>query len=159
MDSGVEVIQIIGAELADSLCVGRIQHRACIGCLSQEVIRNVAVSYEVVAQPGKLGVVRDVVEPEPPLPDDRRNEWGDKTTDIDEYIENLESGIALSLSPFELLGTFLGCLGLEVVVELAHDSLEVALEQTVTESDQEKGDACEGKQPDLVGRCGKDGNR
>ena len=99
------------------------------------------------------------METEPPLADQRGHERGDETADIDEDVEDLEAGIALSLGPFELLGAFLGRVGLEIVIELADDGLEIPLEKAVAEGDQEERQAGQGQEPDFVlrGREDRDG--
>ena len=66
---------------------------------------------------------------------------------VDEYVENLEARVAAALGQFQLFGTLLGGFGLEVVVELAHDGLQIAFEKTVAEGYHEEGEAGEDKYP------------
>ena len=70
---------------------------------------------------------------EPPAAQERGYERSDESTDIDEYVEDLEAGVTLSLRFLKSFRTFLRCLGLEIVVQLTDHGLQVSLEQTVAE--------------------------
>ena len=96
-----------------------------------------------MAELRKLGVIGQAVDTEPPLAEQRGHEGGDEAADIDEYVEDLETAVALVLGLGQSGGTFLGSLGLEVVVHLTDESLQVALEQTITKSDEQQGHTSE----------------
>ena len=112
----------------------------------------------LVAELGKVGVIQEAVHLEPPLADQRGDERSDEATDVDKHVEDLEAGVALVLGDSEGFGTLLGLFGLEVVVHLSHDGLQVALEQAVAEGDHRQGEACEGQEPARIGGRGGDGN-
>ena len=99
------------------------------------------------------------VDLKPPRAQQRSNERSDKTTNIDEDIENLETRVALSLGNAQCLFTLLGSLRLEVVVHLSYDGLQVALEQTVTEGNEEQCHTRQWQQPRDVSRRSQDGHR
>ena len=112
-----------------------------------------------MAQFGQTCVVGQVVNPEPPASQERGNEGGNETTDVDENIEDLEPGVALTLSKTESFFALFGSLGFQVVVHLPHNGLQVTLEKPVTKSDEQQRKASEGEQPaDVVG-CRHDGDR
>ena len=111
-----------------------------------------------MAEGWQAGIVNEVVGLEPPTAEKRCNERSDETTDIDKYIENLEAGVALPLGLCESLRTFLGCLSLEIVIKLSYHRLEIALEETVTEGNQEECEAGERQEPRGIHRSGSDRN-
>ena len=106
----------------------------------------------LVAQCGQTCIIDHTLDAEPPLAQQGGNERGNQTTDVDEYVENLETRIAAILDRLDLfLGLALGnSIGLHVVVHLTHDSLQVTLEQAITEGDQEQGHAGEHEQPHVI---------
>ena len=113
-----------------------------------------------MAQTGKVGIVGQVVGLEPELAQQRGDERGDHTADIDEDVENLETRVAAALGDFQGFGTFFGGLGLEVVIHLADDGLEVPFEKSVAEGDYEEGEAGEYQNPGHSPAClvGEDRN-
>ena len=108
-----------------------------------------------MAESRKLGVVGEIVYSEPPLAEKRSHERSYKTSDVDEYVEYLETGVSLVFCGGEGFFSFFCGFSLEVVVHLADDSLQVALEQSVTECYEEQGNACHHEQPGVVGRSGQ----
>ena len=107
---------------------------------------------------GQVGIIFQSVGVEPPAAQQRSNERSHQGTDVDENVENLETGITLSLCPLQAFGTLLGGAGFEVVVHLSYDSLQVALEKTITTGNQCQCEDGERQQPrDIVG-SGQYGN-
>ena len=142
VDTLVEGQDIVGAELRQvSAVVGGGKHRVChrLG----ELLRHSAVSKILVAEGRHVRVVNKVVNLKPPLAQHGSHEGSNHATDVDEHVENLETAVALVLGLGQSSGTFLGGLGLEVVVHLTDESLQVAFEQTVTKSDEEQSRASE----------------
>ena len=84
---------------------------------------------------------------EPPVADNRGNEGGNDTANVDEYVENLEASVAFFLGFGQGFRTLLGLFGLEVVVQLTHHSLQVAFEKTVTAGDDDEGNHGENHHP------------
>ena len=82
---------------------------------------------------------------EPPASQERGNEGGNETTDVDENVEDLEPGVALTISKTESFLALFGSLGFKVVVHLTHNGLQVTLEKTVTKSDEQQSKASEGE--------------
>lgn len=82
---------------------------------------------------------------EPPAAEQGSDEGCHETADVDEDVEDLETGVA-----------FGGVFG--IVVELAHDCLEVAFEQAVAEGYEEEGEAGERQEPGDVVGGGEDGD-
>ena len=143
MDAGVEHVEILGAECRD-VAGGISSHLGdegieVVGVLLVHVVGHAQV---FMAESGELGIIGKIVDAEPPGTEHGSHERSYNATDVDEHVENLESGVAFG-SPAR------------IVVELAHDGLEVALEQTVAERDEEERAACEGEQPGGVFGCGE----
>ena len=105
-----------------------------------------------MAEFGQIGVVYHAFHSEPPLAQHRCHKGSDESADVDEDIENLEARVAALLDGIELfaLHALLDGVGLHVVVHLTYDGLQVALEQTVTECDEEQCHAGEHQQPRVV---------
>ena len=95
----------------------------------------------------ELCVVDHSVSLEPPAAEERCYERSDETSDINEYIEDLETGVTLVLGFCECLRAYLCSISLEVIVHLTNDCLKVALEKSVTECDKEEGYAGHRKKP------------
>ncbi len=87
-----------------------------------------------MAEGRELGVVGQRVHAEPPAAEHRGHEGSHQAAHVDEHIENLEAGVALR-----------GIFG--IVIELTHDGLEVALEKTVAEGDEEEGETGHRQKP------------
>ena len=81
---------------------------------------------ELVAQGGQVGVVGEALCAQPPVAYSHGCHRGEHAADVDEHVEDLETGVAQ-------FSVFL------VVVELADECLQVALEQSVTECDDHQG--------------------
>ena len=98
-----------------------------------------------MAECRKGGVVHEAVLSQPPAAEHPGacHKRGHYAADIDEHVEDLESGIALR----RIAG---------IVVKLADNSLEVTLEQTVSECDEEERSARQRQQPRLVACSGED---
>ena len=105
---------------------------------------------EPMAEFGQLCVIDHIVCLEPPLAQQRSYEGSNQTTHVDEDIENLEARVALALGDTQCLRTLLGRFGLEVVVHLTDNSLQISLEETITKGDEEEGQTGERQQPHLV---------
>ena len=103
-----------------------------------------------MAEFGQLCVIDHIVCLEPPLTQQGSYEGGNQSTYVDEDIENLEAGVALALGDTQCLRTLLGRFGLEVVVHLTDNSLQISLEETITKGDEEEGQTGERQQPHLV---------
>ena len=101
-----------------------------------EFLRNLTIGHILVAQYRHVGVIDKVVDFQPPCTNQRSHERSDYTTDVDKHVENLETAVAFVFGLSQGFGTFLGGFGFEVVVHLTYQSLQVALEQTVTEGDE-----------------------
>ena len=115
----------------------------------------------LVAQCGQTSIIDHALDAQPPLAQQRGNKRGNETTDVDEHIEDLEARVAAFLDLLDFLSALaLGnSVGLHVVIHLTHDSLQVALEQTVTKGNQEQGHAGEHQQPHVVTSRVDNGNR
>ena len=112
-----------------------------------------------MAECWELRVVDHIVSLEPPLAKQWSNEWSDNTTNVDKYVEDLETRVTLILSSLQRLLALLCSLSLEVVVHLTYDSLQVTLEQTVTKGDDKESQTGKWQQPADVCSGGKDRNR
>ena len=136
MDTLVEDGDVVGAEssgVSENITfLHHSRHGLCelLGCLT--------ISEELVAQTGHISVIDKVMRLQPPFAEERGDERSEETTDVDEDVENLEAGVAAILSLCECLGTLLGSLFFELIVQFADDGLQVALEQTVTEGDEQQ---------------------
>ena len=93
---------------------------------------------------GEWRVVGHAVGVEPPTAEHGSHEGGEDAADVDEYVEYLEAGVALRA----VFG---------IVVELTDDGLEVALEETVAEGDEEERDAGYCEEPGGVALGGENG--
>ena len=111
-----------------------------------------------MAQGGQVSIVFKSVLTQPPAAEQRGHEGGDEATYVDEHVEDLETAVAFVFGYTEGFVTLFGGLNLKVVIHLSYDGLQVALEQTVTESDKEQGNASEGQEPADVGGGGQDGD-
>ena len=111
-----------------------------------------------MAKFGKVGIISQSMHLQPPAPQQWSDERCCQGTDIDEDVENLETGVTLSLSPLQFLRSLLGGTGFEVVIHLTDDGLKVAFEQTVSTSDECKSEDGEWQEPGNVAGCGQDGN-
>ena len=111
-----------------------------------------------MAEGGQLGIVEQAVLSEPPLAQIGGDEGRHQTADIDKHIEYLETAVAAALHGGQRLGPVFGGLSLHIVVHLSHDGLQVALEETIAEGDEEEGQAGEGQQPRGVLCGGHDGD-
>ena len=98
-----------------------------------------AVSKELVAECRHVGIVDQCVLGEPPLAKQWSDERSKQTADVDEHVEDLETGVTLVLSYLEGFGTLLGSLCFIFVVHLADDGLQIALEETIAKSDGKEG--------------------
>ena len=98
-----------------------------------------------MAHLGEIGIVDHIVGVEPPAAQHGRYERCDEAADVDEHVENLKTGVALRAIS-------------RIIIQLAYDSLQVALEKAVAESYQEKGAAGEGKKPRSIALIGHDGH-
>ena len=105
----------------------------------RELLGLLTVGEELVAEAGHIGIIDQVVGFEPPFAEERGDERGKEAADVDEDVEDLETGVAAILGLSESLGALLGGLSLKLVVQFADDSLEVAFEQTVTEGNEQQG--------------------
>ncbi len=144
VDTGVEHVEVGGAELGDIAC--RVaSHRGDEGVEVVEILGVHAVgdAQVLVAECRKGGVVHEAVLSQPPAAEHRGHKRGHYAAD--EHVEDLESGIALR----RIAG---------IVVKLADNSLEVTLEQTVSECDEEERSARQRQQPRLVACSGEDRN-
>ena len=114
---------------------------------------------ELVAQARQVRIVHQVLGLQEPVADDGGHERRDHAADVDEHIENLEAVVPLFLGVGQGLGTLLGRLGLEIVIQLAHDGLKVSFEETVTAGDEQQGQHGEEEHPGLgtVGTEHRDG--
>ena len=150
MDTLVEDLEVI---LASDCHVGHItthgSHQA-IEVVERGLAHLGSVVDKLVTEGRELGVIRHAVHTQPPLAQQRSNERGNQSAHVDEDVENLETAVAFALGELQRLGTLLGSLGLEIVVELTYDSLQVALEQTVTERYEKQSKTSERKQPGYI---------
>ena len=152
MDTCVEYVKVAGAELSHGIEVCHI-HR-CSGIGRGDERSEVGVYFsgveELVAEGRELRIVHHIVYPEPPAAEHRSNERSKESTDVDKYVEDLETGVTLALCELKFLFSLLGCLSLEIVIHLAYDYLEVALEQTVADGDEKQCEAGKYKQHRVV---------
>ena len=100
-----------------------------------------------MAEFGQVGVVSQTVGVKPPAAQHWCNEGSQKCAHINKYVEDLETRVALSLCPLQTVGALLGSIGLEVVVHLSDNGLQVALEQSVATGNECKRKNGEGQQP------------
>ena len=70
---------------------------------------------------------------QPPFTKEWSNEWRNETTDINEYIENLETRVTLLFGFCKSFWTFLSSCFLKLIVHLADNCLKIAFEQTIAE--------------------------
>ena len=141
----VENVEILGAEGGQLIAIatyfgyelGQVLH-VVVG----DVARNVGV-----AELGQVSIIDQSMHLQPPAAQQGGDEWSHQGTDVDEDVENLEAGIALSLCPFQTFGALFGCFGFKVVVHLSDDGLQVTLEQAVATGYQGQGKDGEGQQP------------
>ena len=159
VDTLVEYLQVVLAR-----CEHIVYCTTCLGHQLRQVSHSLGshctcILNELVAECGQLCVINHIIGIQPPLTQQRSNERSDQTTDIDKYVENLETRITLALCQSQSLGTLLGSLSLEVVIHLTNDCLQVALEQTVTKCNQEQCEAGQSQQPSGVTISCQDGNR
>lgn len=161
VDAGVEDIEVVLAGVLSSGDSGRIDRDMHGGeefdhfghCLRSHSDTS---SDALMAESREVGVVGEAILSEPPAAEERSHERSDQTTDIDKHIENLEAAVAFALSDRESLGALFGCLGLEIIVHLTDDSLEVALEKAVTEGDEEESHAGKREQPTDISSSSQD---
>ena len=92
----------------------------------------------LVAESRQVCIVCKVVYLKPPLSEHRSYKRSNKSSNVYEDIEELETGVAFALSNGKSLGTLLCLLFLHIVVELSYNCLKVALEETVTEGYEEE---------------------
>ena len=129
---GVVEARVEGVEVAlgEGTHVGRGAVEAHLGGQFAEAAVNHLGSHRaaqiLVAEGRKVRVVEVALRAQPPVADAHGRKGGDHGADVDEHVENLEARIAQ-------LGVLL------VVVELAHQCLEVALEEAVAEGDNHQG--------------------
>ena len=100
-----------------------------------------------MAQTREVGIVNQVLGLQIPVTDDGSHKRGDHTTNVDEHVEDLEAAVALFLGSSQCLRAFLGCFGLEVVIQLTHNGLQVAFEETITTGDEQQGDYSKDERP------------
>ena len=81
-----------------------------------------------VAQSREFGVVVEIVDLQPPVAHADGDERSEETADIDEHVEDLEARFAFGAE-------------FAVIVHLAHQRLQVTLEQTVAEGDHQQSQA------------------
>ena len=144
VDTRVEYLHIVGAELSGVGRHGAADDRRLRGL--DEFLGSGHGRFsadELMAQSRHVGIVDKAAAAEPPLAEHRGDERGDHAADVDEHIEDLETGVTLVLGDLQSLGALLGFLGFKLVVEFTDQGLQVAFEQTVTEGDTEQGDAGE----------------
>ena len=121
----VEVGVAEGVEVAHGRAV-EVDRRSIGGEVRKPLADHVLALLQVfVAQRRELGVVVEVVDLQPPVTHADGDERGEETADIDEHVENLETRLAFGAE-------------FAVVVHLAHERLQVALEQAVAEGDHQQ---------------------
>ena len=136
VDTLVENSNVVRAEcsrVSENITV--LQHSGHGLC---ELLSLLTVCKELVAQARHISIIDKVMRLQPPLAEERGDERGEETTNVDKDVENLETRVATFLGLFESLGAFLGGLFLELVVQFADNSLQIAFEQTVTERDEQQ---------------------
>ena len=143
VDTGVEDLQVA---LAGGLHVGRVEVGVVLAHPGGEVghlggVHAGGIAEVLMAEGGQVAIVGHAVAAQPPLAQRRSHEGSQHTADIDEHVEDLESRITLALSQGQSLGALLGGLGFEVVVHLAHNGLQVALEEAVAAGNDQQGGA------------------
>ena len=127
MESGVEGLEVV---LGKGGHVGRSAVEAYLGGQFGKAALDHFGSHrsvdELVAQGGQVGVVGKALRAQPPVAYSYGCQRGEHAADVDEHVEDLEAGVAQ-------FSVFL------VVVELAYECLQVALEQAVAECDDHQG--------------------
>ena len=159
MDTLVENLEVV---LAGAGQVGHVAAGSChqgIEVIESGLTHLGTVVDKLVAQGRQLGIVGHTVRTQPPLAQQRSHKRGNESAHVDKYIEYLESAVAFALGLLQGFGALLGSFGLEIVVELAHDGLQVTLEQTVTEGYEEERETGEREQPCHVSASSQDRNR
>ena len=153
VNARVETLKIVRAErshVGHLIAVERVvgQRRKVL-----HIIALQRVVQETVTQTRKVGIVDETVEFQHRTAQQRSHERRNHTADVDENVENLKTAIATRLGNRQFLGTLLGGLSLEVVIHLTHDGLQIALEQTITGSNEQEGKARQYKHP--RGNCAR----
>ena len=113
----------------------------------------------LMAQRRKVSIISQVMNLQPPFPQQRSDERRNQTTDIDEYIKYLETGVTTASGNLQSFRALFCGFFLEIVIHLTDNRLQITFEQTVTESNQEQGKTCQRKQPTDVGFCRQYRNR
>ena len=159
MDTLVEDLQVVLARCSHIVyCTTDLGHQ--LSQVSHSLGSHcTCILNELVAECGQLCVVNHSVGIQPPLTQQGSYERSDQTTDINKYVEDLETRITLALCNSQSLGTLLSSLSLEVVIHLTNDCLQVTLEQTVTKCDQEQSEAGQNQQPSGVTSSCQNRNR
>ena len=101
----------------------------------------------LMAQCRQLGIVDKSINFQPPRTDKRSNKRSYQSANVDKHIEDLKPGVSRLFCDFQSLRSFLGFLSLKVVVHLSHNSLQIALKQTITKGNHQQGKASQRQQP------------
>ena len=159
MDTLVENLEVVLAGAGQIGHVAAGSRHQGIEVIESRLAHLGTVVDKLVAQGRQLGIVGHPVHTQPPLAKQRSHKRGNEATHVDKHIEYLESAVAFALGLFQGFGALLGSFGLEIVVELADDSLQVALEQTVTEGNEEERETGKREQPRYISAGGQNRNR
>ena len=124
METGVEGFKVVAGEVLECGEV-YLGLRYLVGVFKEEVAVDIPTGEQGVAEAGEVGVVGVALHLDEGVAHPYGDEGGDAAADVDEHVENLETGVAL----VAVFG---------VVIELAHDCLEVSFEESVTERDHKQ---------------------
>ena len=160
VNTGVKYVEVLSTERSQVIAY-------CSAYLSYQLskVSHVFWSHRrtffniLVAQCRKISIVSQLVSLQPPFAKQRSYERSNQTTNVDKYIENLETRVTTALSQLHSFGSVFYCIFFKVVIHLTNDSLQVTLEQTVTECDKEQRHASKRQQPTdiILGRQYRNG--